>query len=65
MFWVAGETRMSYDPLSLIVGDFNSASLLVKSVVPGLAPGHRNTVILVSCQHNRVPLAAGGLPGTV
>lgn len=44
MFWVVGEMRMCYDPLSLIVGDFMSASLLVKSVLPELAPGHRNTI---------------------
>ena len=40
-----GEKRLSYDPLFVIAGDFMAASLLVNSVVPGLAPRHRNTII--------------------
>lgn len=40
----AGEMRMSYDLLFVVATDVMAASLLVNSVVPGLAPRHRSTV---------------------
>lgn len=39
-----GEMRMSYDLLFVIARDFMAASVLVGSMVPGLAPRHRNLI---------------------
>lgn len=44
----AAEMKISYDPLFVTARGFMAASLLVNSVVPGLAPRRMDTTIYTS-----------------